>query len=128
MQGFELMPNNCSACGYWTATELSRTQSGWLLRCTHCGGKVYGRGGERSFRAFSEAMVRFRQKAQIHFPVFSKLAVRGGHLALSSISPVEEELRVVPNVSATVGLHASRGDRSCSLKDRRETSDLCRGL
>lgn len=123
MQGFELMPNNCSACGYWTATELSRTQSGWLLRCTHCGGKVYGRGGERSFRAFSEAMLRFRHKAQVHFPVFSRLAIRGGHLAPSSSSPVEEEQGVALNVSAPVGLHASRGDRSRSLKWHRETSD-----
>lgn len=79
-----LVPHNCEACGYWTATEISRTRAGWLLQCTHCGGKLHERGGARAFRMFLTAIARFQQKASVHYPELARLTVRGAYAKLSA--------------------------------------------
>jgi hypothetical protein len=82
MQDLELIPHNCGACGFWTATEVSRTRAGWMLQCTHCGNKAHERGSARSFRLFSEAIGRFQQKMSVRYPDLVCLTIRGAHATL----------------------------------------------
>lgn len=80
MPGSTLVPHNCKACGYWTATEITRTRAGWTLQCTHCGNKACERGGDRSFRLFVAAIARFQQNVSTHYPDLAGLTVRGAHV------------------------------------------------
>ena len=85
-----LVPHNCKACGYWTATEIIRTRVGWTLRCTHCGNNAYERGGERSFRLFLVAIARFQQNVSTRYPELARLTVRGAHAVYPARVPQAE--------------------------------------
>jgi hypothetical protein len=80
VEDLELVPHNCEACGYWTATEVSRTRAGWMLQCTHCGNKSHERGSARSFRLFSDAIARFQVNIAARYPALARLTVRGAHM------------------------------------------------
>lgn len=79
-QEFALVPHNCVACGYWTATEVIRVRRGWILQCTYCGSRLHGRGNDRAFHQVIDAINRFKNQALAKFPEFSRLSLRGGHL------------------------------------------------
>ncbi|MEO6342750.1 MAG: hypothetical protein ABIO49_06330 [Dokdonella sp.] len=81
MEACELVPHNCTSCGFWTATEISRTRAGWMRECTHCGNKAHAIGSARSFRLFSDALKRFREQACVQFPELARLTTRGAHIA-----------------------------------------------
>jgi hypothetical protein len=81
MQASRLIPHNCMACRFWTATEVVRTSTGWTLQCTHCGRTMCARGNERAFHRFLTSIEHFQFRVRQRFPCLAALNVRGAHVS-----------------------------------------------